>query len=322
MAFFRRGDGELAGVLAHHRRPGGLARPIGAPWSDAHALLTAPGRPLAWREALSAAGLRAYRFSQLVDPHGVFADVTRETAPAHLLTAHEDGGEAAWERLRAASPKRFKNIRRLEHKLERELGVLEFGPDRSRAALDRLIGWKRDQFARTGAHDVLHPAWSRALIEDVAGLRDGPAEGRLYTLRAGGRLVAGHFGLQAQGVFHPWIAAFDPALSPYSPGMLFMSAAVREAARFGVRRYELSTGSDEYKTVFADASEPAAAGVAALDPLPAPALRGRLLDRVRSRLDFIAEAEISLAGRVRGVARAVVDARRLAPFPPHAGDPR
>ena len=277
-------------------------------------------RPLAWREALSAAGLRAYRFSSLVDPHGVFADVTQAASPSHLLTTPEGGGEAAWERLRAASPKRFKNLRRLEHKLEREFGVLEFGHDRSRAALDTLMGWKRDQFARTGAHDVLHPAWSRALMDDVAALRDGPAEGRLYTLRAAGRLVAGHFGLQARGVFHPWIAAFDPALSPYSPGMLFMSAAVREAARFGVARYELSTGSDEYKTVFADASEPAAAGVAGLDPLPAPALRGRLLDRVRSRLDFIAETEISLSGRMHGVARAVIDARRLAPFPSHAGD--
>ena len=320
VALFHRPDGELVGVLAHHRRPGGLARPIGAPWSDAHALITAPGRPVPWREALTAAGLRAYRFSHLVDPHGVFAGVAQATAPAHLLATPEGGGEAAWERLREASPKRFKNLRRLEHKLERELGVLEFGPDRSRTAFDDLVRWKREQFARTGAHDVLHPAWARALMHDVAALRDDGAEGRLYTLRAAGRLVAGHFGLQVGGVFHPWIAAFDPALCAYSPGMLFMSAAVREASRFGVRRYELSTGSDEYKTVFADGAEPAASGVAALAPAAAPALRGPLLDRVRSRLDFIAEAEISLAGRMHGVARAVVDARKLsASFHPHTG---
>ena len=333
VALFEDARGELVGVLAHHRRPGGVARPIGAPWSDAHALITAPGRPLDWRAALAAAGLRAYRFSHLVDPHGVCADAPRETAPAHLLLTPEGGGEAAWERLRAASPKRFKNIRRLEHKLEREFGVLEFGPDRSRAALDTLVGWKREQFARTGAHDVLHPAWSRALMDEVFALAApgecAGAQGRLYTLRAAGRLVAGHFGLQQAGVFHPWLAAYDPALSPLSPGMLFMSAAVREAERFGVRRYELSTGSDDYKTVFSDTAEPCAAGVASLAGERAPRLAarlgGRLLERVRSRLDFIAEAEITLADRVHGVAMAVIDARRLAaapsPFPP-AGDAR
>ena len=128
-------------------------------------LITWPGRPLPWREALAAADLRSFRFSQLVDPHGVFAEVTEGTAPSHLLTADPAGGEAAWERLRAGSPKRFKNIRRLEHKLEREVGPLAFAVEDSREAFDQLLSWKRDQFARTGAHDVLHPAWSRAFID-------------------------------------------------------------------------------------------------------------------------------------------------------------
>ena len=320
VALFRRG-GELVGVLAHHRRPGGVARPIGAPWSDAHALITAPGAPLAWRDALAAAGLRSFRFSHLVDPHGVFAGVAGIEAPAHLvLTPPGLDGEGYWESLRAGSPKRFKNIRRLEHKLEREAGLLEFGADRSPEALAQLLGWKRAQFAQTGAQDVLHPAWSRELIARAAALHGGPVEGLALTLRAAGRVIAGHFGVRAGGAYHPWIAAYDPAFAAYSPGMVFMSMAVREAPRLGVRRYELGAGSDAYKQVFANAAEPSAAGVAALDGAPAPAPGDRLVDRLRRRLDHIAQAEITLPGRLHGLASAVAGVRRLPPSSLVPGD--
>ncbi len=305
-------DGETVGVLAHHLRPGGVARPVGAPWSDFHALLTWPGRPTPWREALAAAGLRSFRFSQLVDPHGVFAGATSETVPSHLLTADPAGGEAAWERLRAGSPKRFKNIRRLEHKLERELGPLVFAVEPERDAFDQLVGWKRDQFARTGAHDVLHPVWSRAFIDAAFALDTPDLRGQLLTLRAGGRLIAAHFGVRSGAVFHPWLAAFDPELRAYSPGLIFMSRLVR--APLGVARYELSAGSDDYKTVFADHAEPVACGVAdvRLEPGAAHAPRLQLVQKLRSRLDHIAEVDITLADRVHGVARAVFDAPRLA----------
>ena len=35
-----RRDHQAIGFLAHHRRPGGLARPIGSPFSDYHALVS------------------------------------------------------------------------------------------------------------------------------------------------------------------------------------------------------------------------------------------------------------------------------------------
>ncbi len=316
VAVFTRDDGEIAGLLAHHRRPGGVARPIGAPWSDAHALLTWPGRPLPWRDALRAAGLRAYRFSHLVDPHGVFADVERETGPAYLLASDPAGGEAAWERLRAGSAKRFKNLRRLEHKLEREVGPLAFGADDDAQALASLLGWQRDQLLGSGAEDVLAPAWSRALMHEVSVLRGAEASGLHLTLRAGGRLVAGQFGLREGAVFHPWIAAYDPALAAYSPGLVFMSMAVRLAPALGIARYELSTGSDDYKAVFADAAtEPSGAGVAALAARTPALASAPLVRRIASRLDHIAETDITWTGRACGFARAVAGAGRLAASP-------
>ena len=55
-----------------------------------------------------------------------------------------DGVEAYWEDLRAASPKRFKNNRRLESKLDREVGELRLvAPDGELSTFETLIDWKR-----------------------------------------------------------------------------------------------------------------------------------------------------------------------------------
>ena len=57
---------------------------------------------------------------------------------------------------------------------------------------------------------------------------------------------------------------------------------------------------------------PAASPTCGSSPVRPRPLRLRLPQKVRSRLDFIAEVDITLADRVHGVARAVLDAPRLA----------
>ncbi len=319
VAVFRDGT-RAVGVLAHHRRPLGLARPVGAPWSDRHALLTAPGVALDWSEALRAARLNAFRFTALLDPHGVFAGAGVEGGEeAYAIAPAEGGGEggdAWWERLRAGSPKRFKNIRRLEHKLDREEGPLELTVgDRSSEALQLLIRWKREQFRRTGLHDVLHPAWSRALMEGLFASHDPELSGLLITLRARGRVLAAHFGVRAGGVYHPWLAAYDPAFAAISPGLVFLSMAVRAMPEAGIHRYELSGGSAHYKTVFASGAETLAFGAAEVGaPGGRRTARPELLTRLRRRLDHIAAAEPTLGGRLHGVAAALSDIpKRLPP---------
>lgn len=315
VAVFRDGS-ETVGFLAHHRRPGGLGRPIGAPWSDRHALITAPGAELDWREALAAAKLNAYRFTALMDPYAVFADATVDGEESAYAIAPETPGEAYWEALRAGSPKRFKNIRRLETKLDREEGPLEFTVgDRSPDALATLIRWKREQFRRTGLHDVLHPGWSRAMMETLFASESGELSGLLLTLRARGRLLAAHFGARAGGTYHPWLAAYDPAFAAASPGLVFLSMAVRAMPEAGLARYELSGGSAHYKTVFASGEEPTASGAAEVRLGGPPLQRPAIMERVRRRLDHIAQTEITLGGRLQGVAHAITDISKRLPPP-------
>lgn len=98
--------------------------PSAPPLSDYHGLVAEQG--LDADEALAAAGLSVYRFTGLTDPNKAFngfGAVERESFVIELATTAEDYLEA----LRAASPKRFNNYRRLDHKLDREVGVLLIG---------------------------------------------------------------------------------------------------------------------------------------------------------------------------------------------------
>ena len=313
VAVFRRG-GETVGFLAHHRRPGGLARPVGAPWSDRHALITGPAPGFDWREALAAARLGAYRFTALTDPHGLFAGRSPDEPEPVWAIAPETPGEPYWEELRAGSPKRFKNIRRLEHKLDREEGPLELVVgDRSPDALASLIRWKREQFRRTGLHDVLNPAWCRAMMETLFAQDAPELSGLLITLRARGRVVAAHFGARAGAIYHPWLAAYDPAFAAASPGLVFLSMAVRAMPEAGLARYELSGGSSHYKLVFASTEETLAQGAAELRAAAVPGRRPALLQRMGRRLDHIASTEITLGGRLQGFAAAVTDISKRLP---------
>ncbi|HEY3696626.1 GNAT family N-acetyltransferase [Phenylobacterium sp.] len=317
---WRDGDRPV-GFLPHHRRPGAFARPIGAPLSDYHALVGEPGLNLA--EALAAADLTAFRFAGLLDPYGAFERHVTARQPGfriELQTTAEDYLEA----LRVASPKRFKNWRRLDHKLDREAGPLRIAaPDRSRAAFDTLMTWKREQLARTGAHDFLHPDWTRELIGALFELREGDFRGLMICLYAGDRLVGGHFGVRLGSVFHPWIASIDPALAAWSPGQLFLPRAIAAMPDLGLTDYDLGPGHEHYKRPFAPPSRTVAEGLAAAESAAGRAAQaaerawmlvggspGGPLDRVRRRLDAIATVELSVAGRARSLAAAVVAGTR------------
>lgn len=308
VAVYRRA-GRAVAFLAHHRRPGGMARPMGAPFSDVHALISEPGDALEGAQALSLAGIKAFRFSSLADPQGRFGLRAETARQRFVIELGEQSGADYLESLRAASAKRFKNWRRLDHKLERERGELSLvGPDRDGRAFELLLHWKREQLRRSGLHDVYRPAWVQGLMRQLFATREGPLQGLMLTLRVEGRLAAGHFGVRQGDAFHPWIASIDPDLADYSPGQTFLSRAILAMPGLGLRTYDLSAGHDHYKAPYASRREPIFEGVAfAAGARPAPSLfaslgvTGERLDR---RLDQIASVDLSPLGRARGVLEA------------------
>lgn len=316
--------GRLVAVLAFHARPGGLARPLAAPFSDLHALVCAPEFDLDLSAALSLAGVRAFRFDALLDGDNRTGCAEADDL-VHAVVLDSDI-DSFLEARRAANPKRFKNHRRLARQMEREVGALVFtAPETDRDAFDQLLGWKKAQFARTGRHDVLQPRWASELMDLVFAGGVGEAQGLMVSLRAGDQLVAGLFGVRTGEFFNPWIAAYDPAFAAWSPGQVILHNFIEAMPALGLTRCDLGAGHDHYKKYYANAAWPVKTGLVSA---PGSALRetalrtalwslgehsfpalARKTASARRRADQIAAAELDLGGRLGGALRALTPVR-------------
>jgi len=156
-----------------------------------------------------------------------------------------------------AHPKAFRNLRARLRKVEDACLEADFrADDRDPQALAAVIGLKREQYRRTRQIDVFGPPWTGRLIEILAA-RTGPGlRGRLSTLRLDGRLAAGHFGLQADGVLHYWFTVYDEAFAAYSPGLLLLHRIAEAGAVEGISRIDLGGGDYRFKHEFADLRPP------------------------------------------------------------------
>jgi CelD/BcsL family acetyltransferase involved in cellulose biosynthesis len=323
VAVFRRG-GDAVGFLPFHARPSGLAQPIGSVFSDYHALVSAPGERIDGGEALAAAGISGLRLSGLIDPHGAFPQAVPSEHEGYLIEPRPDPA-TYYAGLQAANAKRFKNWRRLQNKLERERGeVVLTAEDRSAEALGQLIAWKRDQFRRTGIHDVFRPDWARSLFQRVLEA-NGEARSVLISLRAGGKLVAGHFGLAVGRHAHAWLSATDPDAAACGPGQVLTLRLAELMPALGLDSYDLGPSHAHYKAPFATravcvgeamVTAQGQAGRAARSLNTAWALAGdrrsQAVSRLRRRFDLISAAELSAGGRMRGMVEALAGYGRRA----------
>lgn len=311
--------GEALGFLPYHRRPGGLARPIGSPLSDYHGLVSRPDAGLDLAQVLRAADVSVFRYTGLIDPHGVFPASPETDRTAYVIDLRDATAEAYLEAIRAESPKKIKNYRRLDHKLDREVGPVRLvAGDVSREAFNLLIDWKRDQLARTGGHDFLRADWTRELMADLFSTRDGDFRGLMINLYAGDTLVGGHFGVRQGDVYHPWIASTSPEHAAWSPGQIFFLRAIAAMPGLGLTRYDLGPGHDHYKRSYGLNTVMIGEGA-----VTASSVGGRVahsmesvwslagahgagpVGQLRRRMDAIASSELTMAGRVRGFVEAV-----------------
>ncbi|WP_354069389.1 GNAT family N-acetyltransferase [Caulobacter sp. 1776] len=311
--------GQTLGFLPYHRRPGGLARPIGSPLSDYHGLVSRPDAGLKVEDILRAADISVFRYTGLIDPHRLFPASPETDRTAYVIDLNGTTAEAYLEAIRAESPKKIKNYRRLDNKLGREVGPVRLvAGDMSREAFNLLIDWKRDQLARTGGHDFLRADWTRELMADLFVRRDGDFRGLMINLYAGDALVGGHFGIRQGAVYHPWIASTNPEHAAWSPGQIFFLRAIAAMPELGLTRYDLGPGHDHYKRAYGLNTVTIGEGAAT-----AASLGGRMahsmesvwnlagahgegaLGRLRRRMDAIASTELTMGGRVRDFVEAV-----------------
>jgi CelD/BcsL family acetyltransferase involved in cellulose biosynthesis len=322
VAIWRDADGTPRAFFAHHHRPQGFARPIGAPFCDYHAVISGGDLGLDAEAILAATKLKAFRLSGLIDPFGVFGGASLDREAAYRIVLDDvrrqgpqsDAGLAHLDGLKAGSVNRFKNFRRYSKRLEQAFGPVRLvAEDLHPPAFDRLLAWKRLQLDRTGLHDFLRPAWIGALMRGLF-QTSGDFRGLMISLYAGDHHVAGHFGVRLGGWYHPWIGATAPNLESLGAGFVHQWKAVEAMGALGLHTYDLGPGSDHWKRLFTSDVVEVATGL-----IVAPTLGGRLAlagdrlwttpplnriglaGRVRNRLDQIAAIEPAWSGRARGV---------------------
>lgn len=251
--------GEFQGLLPFHNGRLGALRPAGGPMSDVHGFVCGPSARIDPESLVVALGARTFRFTGAPcdDPALAFS-----ASPADGFSLDlSEGYEAYLTRRTGAEPKAFRNLRSRQRRLDGR--VVEFNADdRDPAALAALIDLKRDQYRRTRQIDVFRPEWTRRLAADIFVRPAGRnLRGRLSTLRVDGRLAAGHFGLEADGVLHYWFTVFDPAFATVSPGVILLQRIAEAVAAQGVTRIDLGGGDYRFKQEFADLRTPLCAGL-------------------------------------------------------------
>ena len=331
VAVFRR-DGRTVGYFPHQRR-GGSAQPLAAPMNDYHGVIARPGEAPSLETVAAALGARRLNVGAWVGSAPA-ADGAGEARRTVQVALGDDGYDGWYAERRASQGKFFKDKERARRSMEAELGPLrvEFGL-RDAALLDWLIALKRDQYRRTGRHDIFACGWTAELLHALMAAGTGDFGASLAALWAGDRLVAAEFSLHAGDQCHFWFPGYEPTLARCSPGILLSMETMRLASAQGFRTFDFGFEGEHYKKYFCNASRTvreavivrpgmgATVGRAALRALDLAGQERaeRLRGSVRRRWAAIEACETTPADRLRGAVQAAGAAlartRRTSPRP-------
>lgn len=271
--------GRPVGFFAFEIGRFGSARPVGAWLTDCQGVVHTPEFQPDAGELLRGCGISAWQFDHLISSQQPFAKYQVATARSPVIDLAE-GSEVYAARLKAEAPS-HNDLGRKRRKIERELGPLRFVVNSSDPGdLKTLLGWKSEQYRRTGRNDRFDEPWIVELISQLfshrpAGGGCGSFCGLLSMLYAGDQPVAGHFGLAYGGILAHWFPAYDNRYSKYSPGLLQLMEMTRQAPALGIASIDLGKGAARYKEKMKTYDLTVAEGTAIGRPLLGNALRLR-----------------------------------------------
>lgn len=238
---------DITGFFAFERHALGAGVPIAWGLTDCQGLVHAPGAGWDAHALLKACGISVWQFDHLTAGQPGFSRYQTMLHPSPVMDL--SGGFAAYQAvLRASSPSLLSGLGRKERKLARETGDLSVVTDeRDASALRTLMGWKSDQYRRTGRLDRFSQPWIIELIDSLHATSGTGLRGLLSVLYAGGKPVAAHFGLQAGSILSYWFPAYDVSFARYSPGLLLQLKVAEQVADAGVQTIDLGKGKMRYK---------------------------------------------------------------------------
>lgn len=248
--------------FAYHRRRSAFARPAGAPISDYQGFVHEPGFSVSPMEILREAGIAVLPFTTISDPDGQLASETTHSEASQIIDLAKGPAHYFDERC-TAHRKHFKKMRQRMRNMERDFGAGEMVESNTDESLWQfLLAAKHAQYARTGKLDVLTIPWIASLLDNLRQDDQHGLGGRLFGYRIAGEWAAAEMGLYANGVYHSWIAAYDPKFSRISPGLMLLHGIVEAADSLDIHQIDLGHGHDHYKKYYANAHLDLSAGCA------------------------------------------------------------
>ncbi|MEV0144600.1 MULTISPECIES: GNAT family N-acetyltransferase [unclassified Nonomuraea] len=237
----------IVGFFPYERHSFGIGKPLGGFLTTCHGLISVPGLKVDVRALLRACKLTVYDFDHLVAGQPTFAAYESDVRPAPVMDFTE-GFDTWLEQVKTNSPKNLKTVRYKERKLGREQGELRFEyASADPEVLRVLLGWKSDQYRRTGRVDRFAQPWIVELIDLMHAERSADFSGVLTMLYSGETPVAGHFGLRTATTLVGWFPAYDTEFARYSPGIVHHLRMAEAAAEAGLLMVDMGKGGKEYK---------------------------------------------------------------------------
>lgn len=228
----------------------------GGAMCDYEGMVGDPGPGFDPRALLGALGVDRYDFSHVLADTPAFAPFGRGRELSWIVDA-PDGYEAYAAARRAAGVSALKELDRKHRKAEREVGPLTFtARSACKAAFERLITLKREQYRATAQTDVLAPGWTRRLLEDLFA-RPASADfgAELFTLHIGGELAAVQFHLLGERTIHAWMIGHEAAFERYSPGLLLFQHILRWMDGEAYDRLDFGYGDYRFKRELANTQQ-------------------------------------------------------------------
>ena len=255
IAIIKKGDAPIGFLPFQQRRKNGSARPVGAPMTDYHGIISHADAGLSVENILKPAQISAFNMPhQMNGPKIEHETEAFNTAPCAVMRLTEFDSPQAWRDSRDSSYRRhLKSTRRRIKKTESEHGERSFiWQSQDPAYFDLLIKWKKEKFSDTGKYDVLSVDWTMSLLRKL--WERGPqAELRcdLHVMTVGGKPAAMDLGLSDGATFHSWIVGYDNDLHTLSPGMQLLEMLIDQAPDLAYENIDLGAGIDGYKKHYA-----------------------------------------------------------------------
>jgi CelD/BcsL family acetyltransferase involved in cellulose biosynthesis len=300
-------ENRIAGFFPFQRGRWGTGRPVGHPLSDFQGVIARPETEWNVAELIRGCGLATWSFDHLRADQSLFSSWHRitEPSPYHDLSR---GFEAYLEEVRRHDSHEISKLLYQMRTAQRRIGPLRFEfPAADSAVFQKLVEWKTAQYRRTRVTNILGFPWVMALLESIICRQDVEFSGVLSALYIGDRLAAVELALRSYGVLHDWFPAYDPAMAPFSPGLILTLELSRAAAAQGIRRIDRGKGMERHKKCFMSGATMMAEGSVICGPL-ADALE-------HARQSFRRLSDVPLLGNpARWAARLSRPLRRWAAF--------